>query len=228
MKYVVVWNYSGNTRHRVMPFSQPIQSYTREAAERRAKKASLDEPDAYFMVMDEDAEVRATFHHGKRQMRRLGGPGRRKNASSKKFKTAGGFGVYDLTYRTIQAVYSSEAKARKVLANFRKMNPERKFTLRRVATKTVGWREASHVQLGRLLKVGTPSEKALAKKELARRRRGYKNWAAGIPSRRDVSRSDLKHLSGSALLKLLRQAMRKGDEDLAEAIGKELDRRSKF
>lgn len=47
-------------------------------------------------------------------------------------------------------------------------------------------------------------------------------------SRRDVSRADLKHLSGSALLKLLRQAVRKGDEDLAEAIGKELDRRSKY
>ncbi len=47
-------------------------------------------------------------------------------------------------------------------------------------------------------------------------------------SKRDVSRADLRHLSGAALLKLLRQAVRKGDEDMAEAIGKELDRRSKY
>ena len=70
----------------------------------------------------------------------------------------------------------------------------------------------------------TTRRRASAKKTAARRtvrrttRRG----------RRDVSRADLKHLSGAALLKLLRQAVRKGDEDMAEAIGKELDRRSKF
>lgn len=44
-------------------------------------------------------------------------------------------------------------------------------------------------------------------------------------AKRDVSRADLKHLSGAALMKLLRQAVRKGDDDMAEAIGKELDRR---
>lgn len=48
-----------------------------------------------------------------------------------------------------------------------------------------------------------------------------------MPSRRDVSRADLKHLSGAALLKLLRQAVKSGDEDKAEMIGKELDRRGK-
>lgn len=47
-------------------------------------------------------------------------------------------------------------------------------------------------------------------------------------SRRDVSRADLKHLSVAALMKLLRQAVRSGDEDKAEMIGKELDRRSRY
>ena len=46
-------------------------------------------------------------------------------------------------------------------------------------------------------------------------------------SRRDVTRADLKHLSLGALMKLLRQAMKSGDEDKAEMIGKELDRRGK-
>jgi hypothetical protein len=46
-----------------------------------------------------------------------------------------------------------------------------------------------------------------------------------IRSGRDVSRADLRHLSLSALMKLLRQAIKAGDEDKAEMIGKELDRR---
>lgn len=48
-----------------------------------------------------------------------------------------------------------------------------------------------------------------------------------LPYGRDVTRADLKHLSLGALMKLLRQAMKSGDEDKAEMIGKELDRRGK-
>lgn len=66
-------------------------------------------------------------------------------------------------------------------------------------------------------------EKTWAKEPRKKPKKFSNPWA-----KRDVSRADLRHLSGAALLKLLRQAVRKGDEDMAEAIGKELDRRSKF
>jgi len=117
MKYIVAWNYSGDRRHRVMPL-RPVAHYTKPEAERKARLASGDDPDATYFVFDEDVEVVATYRDGKRVMRSLTGR-----------------------------------------------------------------------------------------------------------AKRDISRADLKHLSGAALLKLLRQAMKAGDEEKAEMIGKELDRR---
>lgn len=66
------------------------------------------------------------------------------------------------------------------------------------------------------------------RKKVSASRRPMRRVRRATKRRRDVSRADLRHLSGAALLKLLRQAVRNGDEDMAEAIGKELDRRSKF
>lgn len=82
-----------------------------------------------------------------------------------------------------------------------------------------GIRNLTSAELYEVVKYGvTASIRRRAIQELERRQK------VG----RDVSRADLKHLSSSALLKLLRQAVRNGDEDMAEAIGKELDRRSKY
>lgn len=119
-KYVVAWNHSGNLKHRVMPL-KPLLHHSRAEAEKRARAASREHPQDWFFVFDEDVELVATFHQGKRILASLKGRSKR--------------------------------------------------------------------------------------------------------SRRDVSRADLKYLSTGALLKLLRQATNKGDEDLVEAIGKELDRR---
>lgn len=79
-----------------------------------------------------------------------------------------------------------------------------------------GVRNLTSAELYEVVKYGvTASIRRRAIQELERRQK------VG----RDVSRADLKHFSVAALLKMLRQAVRKGDEDMAEMIGKELDRR---
>lgn len=82
-----------------------------------------------------------------------------------------------------------------------------------------GVRNLTPAELYEVVRYGvTASIRRQAIRELERRQK----------AKRDVSRADLKHLSVAALMKLLRQAVRSGDEDKAEMIGKELDRRSRY
>lgn len=282
MKYVVVWNYSGNLRHRVFPVSTPVKAYTREEAERRARITSREDPDAYVFVMDEDAEVRVTFHEGsiRKTRLRLGG-GRdasrrrspRRDAAMQVFRfdtkhnaelfqyavlshslnrgkyraKLDGFAVttnapedvIDSAYKDLGAYGRDPARKRRAVKKstgpYRVVKGEREVRgglLRKDAltlAASVSKRYRCAVRVERVSKVGSRTRHTFVAAFGPSGKRLPTVSAFGKKMRvgRDVSRADLKHLSGAALLKLLRQAMKAGDEEKAEMIGKELDRRGK-
>lgn len=104
---------------------------------------------------------------------------KKKAVSQKRFKVSGGYVIYDMTFKTYWTKFSSEAKARKALAQWRKMNPDRRFKIVKVKATSVDWTRASSRQLARVMKNGTPLEKKAAKRELSRRQRGYRSLLGG-------------------------------------------------